>query len=50
MQNNASITDVEIFNDTSKTIKKALEETYSSNNSRFNLSRTAFKIALNKII
>ena len=50
MQNNASITDVEIFNDTSKTIKKALEETYYSNNSRFNLSKTAFKIALNKII
>lgn len=44
------ITDQGIFSDTSETIKKALENTYNKNNSKTGIARTAFEIALNKLI
>jgi glutamate dehydrogenase/leucine dehydrogenase len=42
--------DQAIFDDTSNTIKKAIQDTYSKNNSKTNISRTAFEIALNQLL
>ncbi len=42
--------DEEIFNDTSTTIKNALERTYNKNSSKQNICKTAFEIALNQLI
>jgi glutamate dehydrogenase/leucine dehydrogenase len=42
--------DHEIFEDTSNTIKKALEATYKVNNDTSGLAKAAFKIALNQLI
>jgi len=42
--------DASIFDDTSNTIKKALEKTYNLNNSKQNISKTAFEIALKQLI
>lgn len=42
--------DEEIFNDTSTTIKNALEKTYNKNSSKQNICKTAFEIALNQLI
>jgi glutamate dehydrogenase/leucine dehydrogenase len=42
--------DKEIFDDTSNTIKKALENTYKKNSSKQNICKTAFEIALNQLI
>ncbi|MCF6279332.1 MAG: amino acid dehydrogenase [Flavobacteriaceae bacterium] len=42
--------DKAIFEDTSNTIKKALENTHKKNNSRQNICETAFEIALNQLI
>ena len=36
--------------DTSQTIRKALEESYAINNSKTNISKTAFEIALKQLI
>jgi len=44
------LTDEGIFNDTSLTIKKALEESFKKNNSKNNIAKTAFEIALNKLV
>ena len=42
--------DKEIFDDTSTTIKNALEKTYKKNSSKQNICKTAFEIALNQLI
>ena len=42
--------DASIFNDTSNTIKKALENTHNINKSKQNISKTAFEIALKQLI
>ncbi len=50
MQNEVELSDEAIFNDTSLTIRKALEKTYKKNTSRTNIARTSFEIALNQLI
>ena len=50
MQDNIEMNDSSIFDDTSKTIKTALEKSYAKNNSKTNISKTAFDIALKKLI
>ena len=42
--------DKAIFDDTSNTIKKALEKTYKNNNSKLEICKTAFEIALKQLI
>ena len=42
--------DHEIFEDTSNTIKEALEATYKVNNDTTGLAKAAFEIALNQLI
>ncbi|WP_457616051.1 Glu/Leu/Phe/Val dehydrogenase dimerization domain-containing protein [Lutibacter sp.] len=42
--------DKAIFEDTSNTIKKALEKTYAKNTSKQNICKTAFEIALKQLI
>ena len=42
--------DKSIFEDTSNTIKRALEKTYQKKNSKQNICSTAFEIALNQLI
>lgn len=49
MAENTSMTDHEIFHDTSNTIKKAIEEVHQSSNQKVNFASTAFEIALEKI-
>ena len=44
------ITDEGIFNDTSLTIKNALKESFNKNKSKINIAKTAFEIALNKLV
>ena len=41
MERKVLMTDQAIFNDTSQTIKKAIEDTYNANNSKTNISKTA---------
>ena len=50
MQDNAQINDIAIFSAVSETIKHALIKTYEKNNSKSDISRTAFEIALNQLI
>lgn len=50
MQDNIELDDTTIFADTSKIIRIALERSYAKNNSKTNISKTAFEIALNKLI
>lgn len=50
MERRIEMTDEAIFLDTSNTIKKALENTYETNNNKKNISNTAFEIALNQLI
>jgi len=50
MERKVQMTDQAIFNDTSQTIKKAIEDTYSANNSKTNISKTAFEIALKQLV
>lgn len=50
MQENQTINDLEIFEDTSKTIYKALQQTFSKNKKQNNISKTAFEIALNQLL
>lgn len=45
-----AMTDESIFEDTSEIIKKAIQATHDKNNSKLNISKTAFEIALNKLI
>lgn len=44
------LTDEGIFNDTSETIKKALQNTFEKNKNKTKVAKTAFEIALNKLI
>jgi glutamate dehydrogenase/leucine dehydrogenase len=44
------MTDESIFEDTSEIIKKAIQAAHAKNNSKLNISKTAFEIALNKLI
>ncbi|MDB4062036.1 amino acid dehydrogenase [Vicingaceae bacterium] len=50
MTDSVEMTDEGIFNDTSKTIKKAMEETFEVSSSKTNIAKTAFTIALNKLV
>ncbi len=50
MEKRVSMNDEAIFNDTSNTIKKALQITYAKNASKTNISETAFEIALKELI
>ena len=50
MTSGAEITDEAIFEDTSRTIEKALRKTYEANNSKVNISKTSFEIALSQLI
>ncbi|WP_299553890.1 Glu/Leu/Phe/Val dehydrogenase dimerization domain-containing protein [Seonamhaeicola sp.] len=50
MERKVQMTDEAIFNDTSNTIKEAIEKVYSKNPSKTGLSATAFEIALNQLI
>ncbi|MGM0579482.1 MAG: Glu/Leu/Phe/Val dehydrogenase dimerization domain-containing protein [Bacteroidota bacterium] len=50
MTTNAEITDEAIFEDTSRTIEKALRKTFEANNSNVNISKTSFEIALSQLI
>lgn len=50
MERRVEMTDEAIFNDVSKTIKNAIEETYKSNSDKANISRTAFEIALKQLV
>jgi hypothetical protein len=44
------MTDEAIFNDTSETIKNALDKAHALNNSKTNISATAFEIALKQLV
>ncbi len=50
MEKRVSMNDEAIFNDTSNTIKKALEIAYAKSESKTNISATAFEIALKELI
>lgn len=50
MNSNVSMMDEDIFKDTSMTIKKALEEVYQKSSDKRGIAKTAFSIALNKLI
>ena len=46
----ASLTDEAIFNDTSMTIKNAIQNTFDNNSSKTNISKTAFEVALKQLV
>ncbi len=50
MERRVQMTDEAIFNDTSMTIKNAIQNTYDHNSSKTNVSRTAFEIALKQLV
>ncbi|MGA1226103.1 MAG: Glu/Leu/Phe/Val dehydrogenase dimerization domain-containing protein [Tamlana sp.] len=50
MERKVQMTDEAIFNDTSNTIRKAIEKIYNRNKSKTEISATAFEIALNQLI
>lgn len=50
MERKVQMTDDAIFSDTSETIRKALQHAYDSRNSKINISKTAFEIALKQLI
>ena len=50
MQADIEMTDTAIFKDTSETINNALKKAYTVNNSKTNIAKTAFEIALNQLI
>ncbi len=50
MTNNVVITDEGIFEDTSNTIKDALQKVYNESSDKTNIAKTAFQIALSKLI
>ncbi len=50
MERRVQMTDEAIFNDTSLTIKNAIEKTYKHNSSKQNLSETAFELALQQLV
>jgi glutamate dehydrogenase/leucine dehydrogenase len=50
MERKVQMTDDAIFDDTSMTIRKAIQDTFNSRNSKTNMSKTAFEIALKQLI
>lgn len=50
MERRVQMTDEAIFNDTSITIKNAIQNTFDHNSSKTNISRTAFEIALKQLV
>ena len=50
MQADIEMTDTAIFKDTSETINGALKKVHAVNNSKTNIAKTAFEIALNQLI
>ena len=50
MERRVQMTDEAIFNDTSLTIKNAIEKTYKHNSSKQNLSKPAFELALQQLV
>jgi glutamate dehydrogenase/leucine dehydrogenase len=50
MEDNVEMTDKAIFADTSDCIKNALIKSHSINNSKINISKTAFEIALKQLV
>lgn len=50
MQSNISMSDEDIFSDTSTTIESALREIYTRNKNRTRIAQTGFEIALNQLI
>ncbi|MDY8138841.1 Glu/Leu/Phe/Val dehydrogenase dimerization domain-containing protein [Aquimarina sp. 2201CG5-10] len=50
MERRVQMTDEAIFKDTSETIKKAIQNTYTNNQTRTNISKTAFEIALKQLL
>ena len=50
MERKVQMTDEAIFNDTSETIRKAIQNVYDKNQSKTGISETAFEIALSQLI
>jgi glutamate dehydrogenase/leucine dehydrogenase len=50
MERRVQMTDEAIFNDTSITIRNAIQNTFSHNSSKTSISKTAFEVALNKLV
>jgi glutamate dehydrogenase/leucine dehydrogenase len=50
MERKVQMTDEAIFNDTSMTIKNAIQNTFDNNGSKTNISKTAFEIALKQLV
>lgn len=50
MEKKVQMTDEAIFNDTSNVIKNAIQKIFKENNSKINLSQTAFEIALKQLV
>jgi hypothetical protein len=50
MEKKVQMTDEAIFSDTSKTIRKAIQKAHDINQSRTNISATAFEIALKQLV
>ena len=50
MEDNIEVTDLAVFEDSSKVIKEALENTFAKNSDKKLLTKTAYDIALNQLI
>lgn len=50
MERKVQMTDEAIFNDTSMTIKNAIQNTFDNNSTKTNISKTAFEIALKQLL
>jgi glutamate dehydrogenase/leucine dehydrogenase len=50
MESNIEVSDEAIFNDTSNVIKAALIKAQQKNNSKTNIAKTAFEIALRQLV
>ncbi|MDT0643831.1 Glu/Leu/Phe/Val dehydrogenase dimerization domain-containing protein [Zunongwangia sp. F363] len=50
MERRVQMTDEAIFNDTSITIKNAIQNSFDNNSSRTNISKSAFEVALKQLI
>jgi len=50
MERKVQMTDEAIFNDTSMTIRNAIQNTFDHNSSKTNISKTAFELALKQLV
>ncbi|MFL9836649.1 Glu/Leu/Phe/Val dehydrogenase dimerization domain-containing protein [Flavobacterium sp. ST-75] len=50
MEKKVGMTDEAVFNDTSETIRKAIQRVHEQNSSKLNISNTAFEIALKQLV